>query len=123
MEVNVFGIAAVEAALRGGNEWYQDLKKVIYQNYQTVVEEMKEFPDVYIAPLEGTYLLFMDLRNYVGLDDTKDFVQNKCRLAVDYGEWFGENWKGFIRLNLGTTPEIVMNAITNIKSELRKLNG
>lgn len=123
VEVNVFGIAAVEAALRGGNEWYQDLKKVIYQNYQTVVEEMKEFPDVYIAPLEGTYLLFMDLRNYVGLDDTKDFVQNKCRLAVDYGEWFGENWKGFIRLNLGTTPEIVMNAITNIKSELRKLNG
>ncbi|MBE5967276.1 MAG: putative C-S lyase [Lachnospiraceae bacterium] len=29
VEVNIFGITAVEAALRGGNEWYEDLKKVI----------------------------------------------------------------------------------------------
>jgi cystathionine beta-lyase len=123
VEVNIFGITAVEAALRGGNEWYQSLKKVIYHNYQMVVEEMKEFPEVYIAPLEGTYLLFMDLRNYVDIEQIKEFTQNQCRLAVDYGEWFGENWKGFIRLNLGTTPEIVMSAIDSIKTNLRKVNG
>lgn len=122
VEVNIFGITAVEAALRGGNEWYEDLKKVIYQNYQTVVEEMKEFPEVYISPLEGTYLLFMDLRNYVDTEQIKEFTQNQCNLAVDYGEWFGANWKGFIRLNMGTTPEIVRNAVENIKKNLRKIN-
>ena len=122
VEVNIFGITAVEAALRGGNEWYEDLKKVIYQNYQTVVEEMKEFPEVYISPLEGTYLLFMDLRNYVDIEQIKEFTQNQCNLAVDYGEWFGANWKGFIRLNMGTTPEIVRNAVENIKKNLRKIN-
>ena len=118
VEVNIFGITAVEAALRGGEVWYQDLKKVIYHNYQTVVEEMKEFPKIYISPLEGTYLLFMDLREYIPLDTVKEFTQNKCRLAVDYGEWFGENWKGFIRLNMGTAPEIVLAAIKNIKDNL-----
>jgi cystathionine beta-lyase len=122
VEVNIFGITAVEAALRGGNEWYEDLKKVIYQNYQTVVKEMKEFPEVYISPLEGTYLLFMDLRNYVDIEQIKEFTQNQCNLAVDYGEWFGANWKGFIRLNMGTTPEIVRNAVENIKKNLRKIN-
>ena len=122
VEVNVFGTTAVEAALRGGEEWYQGLKQVIYGNYRMVVEEMKEFPDVYIAPLEGTYLAFMDLRNYVPLEKTKEFTQEKCRLAVDYGEWFGENWKGFIRLNMGTHPDIVKKAIDNIKENLRSLN-
>ena len=96
---------------------------MICANYETVVEEMKEFPDVYIAPLEGTYLVFMDLRKYVPVDEVHDFTQEKCRLAVDYGEWFGENWKGFIRLNMGTHPDIVMKAVKNIKENLRKLNG
>ncbi len=121
VEVNVFGITAVEAALRGGEEWYQSLKNVIVSNYEMAVEEMKEFPEVYISPLEGTYLLFMDLRNYVDPDQTKEFIQNQCKLAVDYGEWFGANWKGFIRLNLGTTPEIVAKTIDNIKTNLRKI--
>lgn len=122
VEVNIFGITAVEAALRGGEEWYQGLKQVVAHNYQNIVAEMREFPEVYIAPLEGTYLLFMDLRNYVDIGQTKEFTQNQCRLAVDYGEWFGANWKGFIRLNLGTAPETVMQAIGNIKENLRKIS-
>jgi len=121
VEVNIFGITAVEAALRGGEAWYQGLRQVIWQNYQTLVAQMKEFPEAYISPLEGTYLVFMDLRNYIPLDQTKEFVQNQCNLAVDYGEWFGENWKGFIRLNMGTSPETVMKAIENIKTNLRNI--
>ena len=121
VEVNILGITGVEAALRGGQEWYESLKKVIYSNYEYVVEEMKEFPEVYISPLEGTYLVFMDLRNYVNPDEIKEFTQEKCNLAVDYGEWFGENFKGFIRLNMGTHPDIVKKAIDNIKNNLRKI--
>jgi len=121
VEVNIFGITAVEAALRGGEAWYQGLRQVIWQNYQTLVAQMKEFPEAYISPLEGTYLVFMDLRSYIPLDQTKEFVQNQCNLAVDYGEWFGENWKGFIRLNMGTSPETVMKAIENIKTNLRNI--
>lgn len=121
VEVNIFGITAVEAALRGGEEWYQDIKKVICSNYQMVVEELKEFPDVYVTPLEGTYLVFVNLRKYVPVDKIKDFTQEQCRLAVDYGEWFGSNWKGFIRLNMATSPSIVKKAVENIKESLRKL--
>ena len=117
---NVFGVTAVEAALRGGEDWYEDLKKTICVNYQILVEGLKEFPDVHVAPLEGTYLAFLDLRSYVPLDQIKEFIQDQCRLAVDYGEWFGENWKGFIRLNLGTRPELVKQAVENIRKNLRK---
>lgn len=123
VEVNIFGITAVEAALRGGEAWYQDLKKVLYFNYQLVVEGLKEFPEAYVTPLEGTYLVFIDLRNYIPLDQIKEFTQNQCRLAVDYGEWFGENWKGFIRLNMATDPEIVKKAMGSLQENLRKLQS
>ncbi|MCY7008315.1 aminotransferase, partial [Fusobacterium simiae] len=43
------------------------------------------------------------------------------RLAIDFGEWFGENFKGFIRLNLATDPKIVKQAVENIITEYKKI--
>ncbi len=43
--------------------------------------------------LEGTYLPMIDLRGFLAPEDTKEFIQEKCRLAVDYGEWFGEGYE------------------------------
>jgi len=51
----------------------------------------------------------------------KNLSQDKCNLAVDFGEWFGENFKGFIRMNLATDPQIVKKAVENIVSEYEKL--
>ena len=59
--------------------------------------------------LEGTYLVFLDLRKIIPIDKVKEFIQDKCNLAIDFGEWFGENFKGFIRINLATDPQIVKN--------------
>ena len=119
VEVNVFGITAVEAALTGGEAWYQDLKQLIWTNYQTVVEGLKEFPEIVCTPLEGTYLMFVNLRAYVPADRMHEFIQDRCRIAVDYGEWFGEGWEGFVRLNLGTTPELVKQTVDVLTTNLR----
>ena len=118
---NVFGITAVEAALRGGEEWYEGLKKVIWHNYELVRDGLAEFPGVRVASLEGTYLVFVDLSAYVPADEMKAFVQDKCRLAVDYGDWFGANWGTFIRLNLGTHPALVEEAVANLRKNLAEL--
>lgn len=120
IEVNIFGLVACEAAYRTGEEWRKGLVEVIYSNYDYVKTQMaKAFPEVVVSPLEGTYLLWMDLRAYVPLDEIKEFTQNQCHLAVDYGEWFGENWKGFIRLNMATHPDIVKKVVDNIITALK----
>ncbi|NMM63371.1 pyridoxal phosphate-dependent aminotransferase [Clostridium sp. P21] len=118
-ESNLIGITAAEAAYRHGESWRQDLMKVIYSNYDYVKESMKDYPEVTVVPLEGTYLTFIDLRAYVPLDEIREFVQDKCHIGCDYGEWFGENWKGFIRLNIATHPDFVHQAIESIKRELK----
>ena len=81
----------------------------------------KNIPEITITNLEGTYLVFLDLRKIIPIDKVKEFIQDKCNLAVDFGEWFGENFKGFIRINLATDPQIVKNAVENIVSEYEKL--
>lgn len=114
-EVNIMGITAAEAAYTYGKQWLDSLLDVIKHNYNHVKNRLtKEAPKIIIAPLEGTYLAWLDLREYIDPKDTKDFIQDKCRLAVDFGEWFSKDYKGFVRLNLATDPKYVKQAVDNI---------
>ena len=67
-----------------------------------------------ISPLEGTYLAWYDFSYYIEEKDIKNFFQEKCNLAVDYGIWFGETGKGHVRINLATERKIVEGAMNNI---------
>jgi cystathionine beta-lyase len=122
MEVNIMGITATQAGYQYGEEWLENVLQVIRENYETVKSGLaKVAPKITVTGLEGTYLCMLDLRQYVEADKTRDFIQDKCRLAVDYGEWFGENYKGFVRLNLATDPKYVQFAVDAIGREVAKL--
>ena len=66
------------------------------------------------------YLVLLDLRAYVKPEDMEEFVQKRCRLGVDYGQWFGKGYEGFIRLNLATDPALVRRAAQNIAAEAKQ---
>ena len=122
IESNIMGLTAGEASYTYGEEWRQGLLATIRENYETVRSRFaQELPEVIVTPLEGTYLVWLDLRAFLAPDDVKPFVQGKCRLAVDYGEWFGQQCKGFIRLNMATKPEYVAQAVQNLIENLKKL--
>lgn len=121
-ETNLMGAIATQAGYRYGAEWLDHVLGVVRQNYEYLKRELNEkLPSVVISPLEGTYLCLLDLRALVPPDQTRAFIQDRCRLAVDYGEWFGTNFKGFIRLNLATEPRYVEAAVANIIREAGKL--
>ena len=114
-EVNIMGLTAAEAAYNHGKEWLDSLLDVIRYNYNYVKTTLNEkTPRIIITPLEGTYLAWLDMREYMDPKDTKNFIQNKCRLAVDLGEIFSKDCKGFVRLNLATDPKYVKKAVDNI---------
>ncbi|MFC5602032.1 MalY/PatB family protein [Sporosarcina koreensis] len=120
-EVNILGLAAAEAAYRHGQEWLDGLNAVIRHNYEHVKQHLNEkAPGIIISPLEGTYLIWLDLRNVIDREKTKEFIQDRCRIAVDFGEWFSAEGKGFIRLNMATEPRFVELAVENILANLEK---
>jgi len=118
---NSFGYIAAEAAYSGGHAWYEEMKEIVYNNYKYMKETFaEELPDVVVSPLEGTYLAWIDMRHYVKLEEMTQFMQEKCGLAFDYGDWFGgENFAGFIRMNLATSRENVNMAVCKIITNLK----
>lgn len=122
MTGNAFGFVAAEAAYKGGQNWLDKVKKQIVDNDQYLREMFKEnLPEIVVTPLEGTYLVWIDLRAYVKPEDTREFIQKKCRLAVDFGDWFGgEQFNGFIRMNLATSRENVEIGVKRIMDGILK---
>ena len=122
-EVSIMGMIATAAGYAHGEKWLNHVLEIIQDNYKYLKQELaRALPQVTVCTLEGTYLVMLDLRKLVSAEQIQDFVQKKCRLAVDYGEWFGDNYKGFIRLNLATDPVYVRQAVTNIITEAGKLS-
>ena len=114
-EANILGMLATQVGYEKGKEWLENLIDLIQDNYDYLKSELnKNIPDIIVTPLEGTYLAFLDLRKIISVNEVKNFIQDKARLAIDFGESFGDSFKGFIRLNLATDPEIVKKAVSNI---------
>lgn len=118
---NTFGYIAARAAYTGGRPWLNEVNEIVHNNYLYVKETFeKELPKLVVSPLEGTYLLWIDFGAYLSFDEMKDFMQKKCHLAFDYGDWFGgEKFGTHIRMNLATSKENVEKAVTAIIENLK----
>lgn len=118
---NTFGYIAARAAYIGGRPWLNEVNEIIHNNYLYVKETFeRELPKLVVSPLEGTYLLWIDFGAYLSFDEMKDFMQKKCRLAFDYGDWFGgERFGTHIRMNLATSRENVETAVQAIVAHLK----
>lgn len=118
---NLFGYVAAEAAYTYGEEWLSGAIATIKGNYDYMVKELAEkLPQVKVIPLEGTYLSWLDFNTCLKDEELEEIIQNKCKIAVDYGRWFGEAGKGFIRINLATPRKYVEEAVKNLIDVLNK---
>ena len=75
-----------------------------------------------ISDLEGTYLMWLDFGAFFRTEEELvEFLQRKCKIAMDYGSWFGgEGYECFARMNLATSRENVKTACDRMISQLRK---
>lgn len=123
-DVNGFGHIATEAALNYGSDWLTEILDVIYGNYRYLRNRFEtECPSVRITDLEGTYLVWMDFSDYCKTQqEVKALLQDKCRLALDYGAWFGGGQhEGYARMNIATSRENIKEACDRIITEVKKL--
>ena len=119
---NPFGYVAAEAAYLYGREWFENVKKIIYGNYLYIKDTFAaRLPKAVVTPLEATYLMWIDLGAYVSAENMHDFIQNKCELAFDYGDWFGgERFGTHVRINLATSREMVEKAAERIIANIEQ---
>lgn len=119
---NVIGYIAARAAYEQGKPWLEEVRKTIEGNFKALSDRLAEgLPEVVVTPLEGTYLAWLDFGAYLRPEEIQPFMQEKCGLAFDYGEWFGGGRSGsHIRVNLATSRENVLEAANRIIENLNK---
>ena len=114
-EPSLLGQISLEAGYREGHEWLEGLKETVLYNYNLLHDTLAEkVPDIKVYPLEGTYLVLVNLEKVLDGKTTKQFIQDECGLAIDFGHWFGKGYNKYIRINLATSPENVKEAINRI---------
>ena len=115
------GYIAAEAAYTYGKGWLDEIRATVMGNYEYIRETFaRELPEVRMTPLEGTYLAWADFGAYLTEEALKEFMQGKCKLAFDYGSWFGGDKSGsFIRINLATKRENIEEMVSRIVGALK----
>ena len=116
---NAFALAATRAAYTGCDAWLDGLMDYLAGSRDMVAAFVAErMPRVRLTPLEATYLMWLDCR---ALGLTQDELVARIRAAhvkVTDGLFFGEQGRGFIRLNIGCPRSQIREALTRLATVL-----
>lgn len=124
MHLNIFAYTACRVAYDECEDWLDELIPVIDGNAKYVEEFMaKNFPEVVVHKLEGTYLQWLDCRK-LGLTHVelkKAFEKHK--LFLDYGEMFGDAGRGYERINLACARVTLEKAMAHFKEAIDEVRA
>lgn len=114
---NPFSIAAFEAAYNEGDVWLDSLMVYLQENKRLVRDFLAQnVPQIRCADPEGTYLLWLDCSDLQLTDaQLRDFFIKDCKVGMNPGIVFGEEGKGFMRMNIGTTRARLSAALESIR--------
>jgi cysteine-S-conjugate beta-lyase len=109
------GAIASIAAFREGDPWLDDVLAVLDHNRTLLAELLAErLPEVDYRPPRAGYLAWLDLRELGLGEDPAEPILERGGLALNPGPTFGPQGAGFARLNIGTTPALVDEAVARI---------
>ena len=121
--LNVFGLTAMEAAYRLGDEWLEQLLEYLQGNLDITLEYFeKRIPRIKVIKPQGTYLLWLDCRD-LGMDNLalRRFMREKARVGLDDGFLFGAAGAGFQRMNIACPRTILSEALSRIETAVNSI--
>ncbi len=109
------GAVASIAAFRDGGPWLDEVIAVLDHNRSLLGELLAErLPEVGYEPPRAGYLAWLDLRELGLGEDPAAPILERGGLALNSGPTFGPQGAGFARLNFGTSPALVTDAVERI---------
>ena len=106
---------AARAVYSAGADWLDELLVYLEANRDFLVDFLKvHLPEIKVIKPEGTYLAWLDCRKLELMPDPYNFFLSKAKVALNDGLAFGENGKGFVRLNFGCPRSILTDALVRM---------
>lgn len=119
---SIFGTIALEAAYRYGEEWLDELLGYLKGNIDYVLTFLQEkMPSVRAVRPEGTYLMWIDFSAWpMSHEELTRFMIEKADLGLNEGSMFGEEGRGWMRMNIATRRDVVRQAMTQLYEAAQK---
>ncbi len=115
-EPNAFAIEASIAAWQQGGQWLDALKAYILENRKVAEAQLaKKMPGLKPVNATATYLMWIDCSEItVDTDKLCAFIREKTGLYVSKGSSYGNQGRAFVRMNLGTQRDRVLEGVNRL---------
>lgn len=120
---NIFGSEALIAAYTKCGYYADELVIYLHENCRMVKEFLdREIPEIRMAEPEATYLLWLDCRG-LGLEQKElcGFFEEKAGILLNDGLTFGEEGRGYMRMNAACSRAVLNEALKRMKSAVGEL--
>lgn len=120
--VGILGYKACELAYNEGEEWLDELLKIIETNQHVVKDYFdNNFPQIKAYISEGTYLQWIDF-NALGMTDEEleAFMHMEAEFFANAGYIFGEEGSGYGRINIALPTDALTAELERLGEALRK---
>jgi cystathionine beta-lyase len=114
---SITGAFGMVAAFNDSDAWLDSVIARLELN-KKLLDELVSGTPLKVSNPHNSYLSWIDFRATDLGEDPAAVILERAKIAVNSGLAFGEPGKGFVRLNFGTSPEILQNAFSGIKSLL-----
>jgi cysteine-S-conjugate beta-lyase len=113
------GVHASVAALRDARPWLDAVVAQVDTNARLLTTLLAEhLPGARYRRPEASFLAWIDCREMeLGDDPAAEFLA-RGRIALSSGPDFGSDGLGFVRLNIGTSPELIGEAVHRMAAAL-----
>ncbi len=113
------GVHATVVALRHARPWLDAAVAQIDANTRLLSTLLADrLPAVGYRPPQASFLAWLDCRELGAGEDPAAMFLDRGKVALSPGPDFGSQGRGFARLNIGTAPELIADAVDRMAAAM-----
>ena len=121
-EISGLGYLATEAAYRYGQDWLIELREVLEDHINYVVDLFAKETMIKVMKPQGTYLIWLDFSAYdISDEELRRLLRDEAKVILNRGLDFGEEGLLHARLNVAMPTSVLEEVCQRIISTFMKL--
>lgn len=119
----IFGMLTFITAYTECDYYADEMMEYLQENRDYLVDFIRtNIPKVKISDPEATYLMWLDFKELgIEQEELKNFLFEKAKLGLNDGVTFGQEGKGFMRLNIACPKLVLVEALNRLKDAVNSL--
>ena len=120
-EISGLGYLATEAAYRYGKDWLEELKEVLENHINFVVDVFEKETKIKVMKPQGTYLIWLDFSDYnISDEELRKLLRDEAKVILNRGLDFGEEGTLHARLNVAMPKTLLEQVCQRIVKAVSK---